>query len=213
MENWLFAPSDPSRLAKSSHMKLSLPHVSGTKAVIKTKLSFALLKSASSNIYFHGMGFLTVFILILCAVKKEWFGREGKRFLLFEILHSPLAPFRVPRSACVWFSFVSSRYQHPLRKIFSRELFFLDNLGILLYLNYNSRHLWTIYMKSPIAVNAPFLSSCLPAPSGRGSVTSRLVLKMYRPKGGWWQTTAFVFIDINNGWMQHYCFGLLHHCR
>lgn len=109
MENWLFAPSDPSRLAESSRMKLSLPHVSGTKAVVKTKLSFALLKSASSNIYFHGMGFLTVFILILCAVKKEWFGREGKRFLLFEILHSPLTPFRVPRSACVWFSFVSSR--------------------------------------------------------------------------------------------------------
>lgn len=83
MENWLFAPSDPSTFAESSRIKLSLPHASGTKSVVKTKLSFALLKSASSNIYFHGMGFLTVFILILCVMKKEWFGRKGKRFLLF----------------------------------------------------------------------------------------------------------------------------------
>lgn len=138
---WKIGSLHPSRFAESSRIKLSLPHASGTKSVVKTKLSFALLKSASSNIYFHGMGFLTVFILILCVMKKEWFGRKGKRFLLFEILHGPLAPSRVPRSACVWFSFVSSRYQHPLRKIFSRELFFLDNLGILFYLNYNSRHL------------------------------------------------------------------------
>lgn len=79
MENWLFAPSDPSRLAESSCMKLSLPHVSGTKAAVKTKLSFALLKSASSNIYFHGMGFLTVFILILCAVKSG-LGEKAKGF-------------------------------------------------------------------------------------------------------------------------------------
>lgn len=37
----------------------------------KNELSFALLKSASSNIYFHDMVFPTVFILILCVVKKE----------------------------------------------------------------------------------------------------------------------------------------------
>lgn len=79
MENWLFAPSDPSRLAESSPIKLSLPRVSGMEAAVKTKLSFALLKSACSNIYFDGMGFLTVFILILCVVKtKKCLGREGR---------------------------------------------------------------------------------------------------------------------------------------
>lgn len=131
MENWLFAPSGLSRFAESSRIKLSLPDTSGMKAVVKTKLSFALLKSACSNIYFDGMGFLTVFILILCAVKKRVVGeRRQKGFYYLNFSTAPLAPFRVPRSSCVWFSFVSSRYQHPLRKIFPRELLFLDNLGI-----------------------------------------------------------------------------------
>lgn len=87
MENCLFSPSDTFGLAESSPIKLSLPHVSGMKAAVKTKLSFALLKSACSNIYFDGMGFLTVFILTLCVVKKKsgW-GEKAERFLLFEII-------------------------------------------------------------------------------------------------------------------------------
>lgn len=101
-------------------------------------MSFALLGSASSNIYFHDTFALTVFILILRIVKKEQKGREDKRFLFFEIHDSLLFCFRVPSRVCVWFSFVSSCYHHPLRKTFCTEMF-LDNPGILLYLNYDPR--------------------------------------------------------------------------
>lgn len=71
MENWLFAPLDPSRLAKSSHIAQIIIASCLRNESCKNELSFALLKSASSNIYFHDMVFLTVFILILCVVKKE----------------------------------------------------------------------------------------------------------------------------------------------
>lgn len=93
MENWLFAPSDLSGVAESSRIKSSLPRVSGMKAVVKTKLSFALLKSASSNIYFDGTGFLTVFILILCVVKKRVAGeRRQKGFCYLKFSTAPSLP-------------------------------------------------------------------------------------------------------------------------
>lgn len=111
MENWLFAP-DPSGLAESSRIKLPLPRISGMKAVVKTKLCFTqicLLK------YLFGWHELSdcIYFNFVCSKKKSAWREKAKRFLLFEILHSPLAPFRVPHSSCVWFSFVSSCYQHP----------------------------------------------------------------------------------------------------
>lgn len=104
MKNWLFAPLDPSRLTESSHIAQIIIASCLRNESCKNKLAFALLIAASSNIYFHDMVFLTVFILILCVVqKKSSKGEKGKRFLLFEIQHSLLVSFRVPSSVCVGF--------------------------------------------------------------------------------------------------------------
>lgn len=133
MGNWRSAPLDPPDL-QSSHTAQIIASCLRNESC-KNELCFALLGSASSNIYFHDTFALAVFILILCTMKKE---RKDKRFLFFEIHDSLLFCFRVPSRVCVWFSFVSSCYHHPLRKTFCRELF-LDNPGILLYLNYDPR--------------------------------------------------------------------------
>lgn len=207
---WKIAPFHHQTLLDLQNLPLSNCHCCCKNKAFLCFTQICLLKYL---FWWHELSDCIYFNFVCSEKKKSGWGEKAERFLLFEIIWDSLTPFRVPHSSCVWFSFVSSPYQHPLRKIFSRELFFLGNLGIFLYLNYNSRHLWTIYMRSLIAVNAPFLFSCLPAPSGLGSVTSRLVFKMYRAKGRWWQTTGFVFRDINNGWVQHYCLGLLCHCR
>lgn len=75
MENWLFAPLDPSRLRKSSQIAQIIASCLRNESC-KNERPFALLRSASSNIYFHDRVFLTVFILILCVMKKQCKGRE-----------------------------------------------------------------------------------------------------------------------------------------
>lgn len=64
MENWLFAPLDSSRLSGSSHIAQII--IVSCLRNRSCDLIFTLLKSASSNIYFHGLVFLTIFILIFC---------------------------------------------------------------------------------------------------------------------------------------------------
>lgn len=78
MGNWLLAPLDPSRLAESSHIAQIILASCLRHESCKNELSFALLESASSNIYLHDIVFLAVFILILCSERRAARGRRQK---------------------------------------------------------------------------------------------------------------------------------------